>query len=1109
MNYQLDAPPLSKPSTTSSCSIITSMDNNSGNNTWSTEEQFISLRCRPTLTTLPPELLSKISYNVSLCDYSFLSRTCSRLHSHLFHPAELVLFLKTRYRLSIQSGSIIIFAYLANMQVRAPLLLERIFEDFFADSPLRLLEEQRWKQHCQEQRQQLSNNTFQLNQAILSKASNNGSNNNNSSSSSSSGNGTTDNSTCLEYQRMDAMEVHKAAEKARRQAKCDAVRMLGVLYALDKTHIGPSSSTNALVLSGACDPPEVVPLAPAPATATEMDTVIETGAETETGIEVEARAGAGAAPEVFTPLSLASASAFAPASIAPRSYSRTRTTAPIDTEAETDDSASPSFMYHVASSPLSAACELSRQRSGQGSTDRSHSFQEGHRQQQQQGLEMVSRSRSTSLDYSDLVPHHHHNLSPQPHQSMTTHARNVRKRPSPSLPSKDGKVSSSPSSSSWWDSSLTQQHAHSDGSRFSPSRARSPPSVLRHYHSHSHSHYQHQQRQRSPTPISPSSSSSSLTFVLSPTVPGSRAQSSGSGAVAAVVSATATSGGPSPTSPFPSATVSSISPTSASSLPTSSSPSLSLSASVQQEEARQRFFDRRNKRHMNLRAMAKERAMSSDRETMEYAEYQSAMSPSSSSSLRDRIRRGCWTAVDQVQDFDMDMLPPYYHRRELERERARNRHEYDRESVDSIGLYDQGEGENDVPMDVDVGYSGSGSDSRNAGDMDEYMYCDSTTPTPTPATTTTVKKSLSSSPSSSSLACPPPATFPTISPQRPHLTSNDDSFTPFRGPLLLSSPSPSSLASCSSSYSSAFADRNWPVLPTERENESAFGATPLGISVPTIEANTNSSSNSEYSDGGIERWHGNKNGNGSGSGSMRGGSEDGSSTLSSSWRMMALPSSSLSASSTPSFLFGSQGSPMRLPRRISQGPPQQQQLPPSHSVSASAVPTSNSSASATTSPSTSSTPTMTVTIATPTTTTTGTQQKMQQILNRQDKIAFLTKYTDRMHLKLQALGIEDWGQGDIQRKKTYQLMIQHNDKTGEKDLVKFYFGRYGGSVTSSSTDSDAAVVAAVDGVQAAMEPVAGAGAGIGLLGLSLQQEQQGQGQGQGQQQQGTPVVVQA
>ncbi|KAF9120569.1 hypothetical protein BGX30_003093 [Mortierella sp. GBA39] len=228
MDHQLGTAKHALISYSSSSSIITALDPTTDNSCVQHQRHngsFISLRCRPTLTTLPPELLSKISYSLSLCDYSFLSRTCSRLHSHLFHPAELVLFLKTRYRLSIQSGSIIIFAYLANMQSKAPLLLERIFEDFFADSPLRLQEEQKWKLHCQQQRQQLNNNTYQLNQTILSRV-DSGSNN------------SSENGTSLEYQRMDGIELHKAAEKARRQAKSDAVRMLGVLYALDKTHIG-------------------------------------------------------------------------------------------------------------------------------------------------------------------------------------------------------------------------------------------------------------------------------------------------------------------------------------------------------------------------------------------------------------------------------------------------------------------------------------------------------------------------------------------------------------------------------------------------------------------------------------------------------------------------------------------------------------------------------------------------------------------------------------------------------------------------------------------------------------------------------------------------------
>ncbi|KAG0200392.1 hypothetical protein BGX28_006537 [Mortierella sp. GBA30] len=88
------------------------------------------------------------------------------------------------------------------------------------------------------------------------------------------------------------------------------------------------------------------------------------------------------------------------------------------------------------------------------------------------------------------------------------------------------------------------------------------------------------------------------------------------------------------------------------------------------------------------------------------------------------------------------------------------------------------------------------------------------------------------------------------------------------------------------------------------------------------------------------------------------------------------------------------------------------------------------------------------------------QNRLYQMPNRLDKIAFLTKYTDRMHLKLQALGIKDWGQADIQRKKTYQLMIQHNDKTGEKDLVDFYLGRYGGSVQLDREDAEQQTVAA-------------------------------------------------
>ncbi|KAG0305458.1 hypothetical protein BGZ97_001108 [Linnemannia gamsii] len=345
MDYQLDNKRSHESlSCLASSTIITSFDSAYNSNFQQQKHHhngsFISLRCRPTLTTLPPELLSKISYNLSLCDYSFLSRTCARLHSHLFHPAELVLFLKTRYRLSIQSGSIIIFAYLANMQVRAPLLLERIFEDFFADSPLRLQEEQTWKLHCQQQRQQLSNNTYQLNQAIISKG---------------NGSASYDNSSSLEYQRMDGIEVHKAAEKARRQAKSDAVRMLGVLYALDKTHIGPSSSTNALVLIGAYDPSEPTPPAPAPAPAPALSLSTVTETKATTALDTTALSSSVVfAPSFFSVTAHATAPIPVNSSFSSFSKAITATTT-ADADAEDTATPTPSFMYHAAPSLLSAS----------------------------------------------------------------------------------------------------------------------------------------------------------------------------------------------------------------------------------------------------------------------------------------------------------------------------------------------------------------------------------------------------------------------------------------------------------------------------------------------------------------------------------------------------------------------------------------------------------------------------------------------------------------------------------------------------------------------------------------------------------------------------------
>ncbi|KAF9404739.1 hypothetical protein BGZ94_003976 [Podila epigama] len=218
-----------------------SLANNNNNN--NTSCPFVSLRCNPTLSDMPPEILSRIAWHLSLCDLSFLARTCRHLHRHLFQPSELVRFLKRRYRLSIESGSLIIFAYLANIQVKSPPLLDRIFDDFFADSVLHQQEETLLKEKYQRVRDALDQSTLQVTRSI--------------GIGSSTATELTD--SAIAVQRASTLQSHKNAERARQKAKWDAVRMLGVLYALDKTHVGPSSSLNALVLSGACDVVEQQP----------------------------------------------------------------------------------------------------------------------------------------------------------------------------------------------------------------------------------------------------------------------------------------------------------------------------------------------------------------------------------------------------------------------------------------------------------------------------------------------------------------------------------------------------------------------------------------------------------------------------------------------------------------------------------------------------------------------------------------------------------------------------------------------------------------------------------------------------------------------------------
>ncbi|CAG8477403.1 24883_t:CDS:2, partial [Gigaspora rosea] len=85
-----------------------------------------------TLFSLPSELITRISFYLTLPDYSRTSRTCKSLHTHF--QKELILFLRHVYGLSVRSGSLILFAYGAHLQYRAPRLLDRIMDEFFVDA---------------------------------------------------------------------------------------------------------------------------------------------------------------------------------------------------------------------------------------------------------------------------------------------------------------------------------------------------------------------------------------------------------------------------------------------------------------------------------------------------------------------------------------------------------------------------------------------------------------------------------------------------------------------------------------------------------------------------------------------------------------------------------------------------------------------------------------------------------------------------------------------------------------------------------------------------------------------------------------------------------------
>ncbi|CAI2179208.1 13725_t:CDS:2 [Funneliformis geosporum] len=89
-------------------------------------------REKATLFSLPAELITRITYYLTLQEYSRFSRTCIYLCTHF--QKELILFLRYVYGLSVRSGSLILFAYGAHLQYRAPKLLDRILDEFFVDA---------------------------------------------------------------------------------------------------------------------------------------------------------------------------------------------------------------------------------------------------------------------------------------------------------------------------------------------------------------------------------------------------------------------------------------------------------------------------------------------------------------------------------------------------------------------------------------------------------------------------------------------------------------------------------------------------------------------------------------------------------------------------------------------------------------------------------------------------------------------------------------------------------------------------------------------------------------------------------------------------------------
>ncbi|CAG8570285.1 3140_t:CDS:1 [Paraglomus occultum] len=124
---------ISTPSSTSSFSSISQSQIRTRSKHRSTRSTSLLplLSFSACLSNLPPEIISRVADYLLLADFSRLGRTCKLMRGHF--QRDLLVYLKNVYGLSVRSGSLVLFAYAAHLQYRAPKLLDRILDEFFYD----------------------------------------------------------------------------------------------------------------------------------------------------------------------------------------------------------------------------------------------------------------------------------------------------------------------------------------------------------------------------------------------------------------------------------------------------------------------------------------------------------------------------------------------------------------------------------------------------------------------------------------------------------------------------------------------------------------------------------------------------------------------------------------------------------------------------------------------------------------------------------------------------------------------------------------------------------------------------------------------------------------